>query len=112
MDITLEELVAEMIEEDKKKALKFSERALCVAKANKSKPKESTYNLLVKMIGNFITPTVPSHSVNYNKIHYVSLTKNEKMNLVQYQKSGIGSINNNFSLRKYEVQDFCVKINV
>ena len=30
---------------DKKKALKFSERALCVAKANKSKPKESTYNL-------------------------------------------------------------------
>ena len=29
---------------DKKKALKFSERALCVAKANKSKPKESTYN--------------------------------------------------------------------
>ena len=70
----------------------------------------STYNLLVKMIGNFITPTVPSHSVNYNKIHYVSLTKNEKMNLVQYQKSGIGSINNNFSLRKYEVQDFCVKI--
>ena len=34
---------------DKKKALKFSERALCVAKANKSKPKESTYNLLVAL---------------------------------------------------------------
>ena len=34
---------------DKKKALKFSERALCVAKANKSKPKESTYNLLIAL---------------------------------------------------------------
>jgi tetratricopeptide (TPR) repeat protein len=34
---------------DKKEALKFSERALCVAKANKSKPKESTYNLLVAL---------------------------------------------------------------
>jgi len=34
---------------EKKKALKFSERALCVAKANKSKPKESTYNLLVAL---------------------------------------------------------------
>ena len=34
---------------EKKKALKFSERALCVAKANKSKPKESTYNLLIAL---------------------------------------------------------------
>ena len=34
---------------DKKRALKFSERALCVAKANKSKPKESTYNLLIAL---------------------------------------------------------------
>ncbi len=34
---------------DKKKALKFSERALCVAKANKSKPKENTYNLLIAL---------------------------------------------------------------
>ena len=34
---------------DKKKALKFSKRALCVAKANKSKPKESTYNLLIAL---------------------------------------------------------------
>ena len=34
---------------DKKKALKFSERALCIAKANKSKPKESTYNLLIAL---------------------------------------------------------------
>ena len=34
---------------DKKKALKFSEPALCVAKANKSKPKESTYNLLIAL---------------------------------------------------------------
>ena len=34
---------------DKKKALKFSQRALCVAKANKSKPKESTYNLLIAL---------------------------------------------------------------
>ena len=34
---------------EKKKALNFSEKALCVAKANKSKPKESTYNLLVAL---------------------------------------------------------------
>jgi tetratricopeptide (TPR) repeat protein len=34
---------------DKKRALKFSERALCVSKANKSKPKEGNYNLLVSL---------------------------------------------------------------
>ena len=72
----------------------------------------STYNLLVKVIGNFI-PHNRLHSpsvTNCNKIHYVSLTKHEKMNLVQYKTSGIGLMNTNFSLRKYEVQDFCGKI--
>lgn len=73
----------------------------------------STYHLLVKVIGNFISNKSYLQSLNNynsNKIHYVSLTKNEKMNLVQYQQSGIGKMDTNFSLRKYEVQDFCGKI--